>query len=561
MANIGKLKSLLRCVSFTFCASLIIITSFGFNYVHIKQDALMDNTAMHIPDNMQYRPAHKGLPEQSTELRVQDSLTHQNPKNKYKHTFGSKRDDKKLKEQGVKNVTLLEDFIATHKIIQAQHPKTQFEMHLLQNSFPFICPTYNNPYDTIVVKNNHYNELMQLWSKKKYNNPEEAERSFKQQLEESTSTVRRMLRSDSWEIIFAHYDAYLPQNICEDHKRAIYELHDSLALSWNDTIYVWTEYITNTAKHIKNRIQNGDSIIRQQTKTDFLYIQNNFAGLPWQEQLQLATKTGKKNNAPIKLKGYKETGVVKNEKHKRKVIKELFSPHSCIALKNGAQATQYGIYNIGFIGGLLPERENIEVHLEKLKEKLGEIIEPGMKMVELEWEYKNYTYYTTAFVSQKTNSIVYDNVGSIATGERIEGDITRELENLGLPYRNTSEKREEGLQVMQPAPFGKSRVEKDLFGSIKYSCYVFSEAKFNEEGVLEVHETKHDSYAAPLFDCKAGIRKIESTEGECNQCSFAWIMGYGTSPVKLIWGSDNRPTVSCADDCEQGEGKHKPTWW
>ena len=81
MANIGKLKSLLRCVSFTFCAFLIIITSFGFNYVHIKQDALMDNTAMHIPDYMQYRPAHKGLPEQSTELRVQDSLTNQNQKN------------------------------------------------------------------------------------------------------------------------------------------------------------------------------------------------------------------------------------------------------------------------------------------------------------------------------------------------------------------------------------------------------------------------------------------------------------------------------------------------
>ena len=492
---------------------------------------------------------------------VQDSLTHQNPKNRYKHIFGSDRDGKVLKEQNVRDITFLEDFIAIHKIIQEQHPKTQFEIHLLQNSFPFICPTYNNPYDTIVIKNNYYKKLTQRWSEKKYNNPEKAERSYRQQLEESTPTITKMRRGDYWEIIFAHYDAYLPQNISEDHKRAIYELNDSLALSLDDTIYVWKEYITNTAKHIKSRIQSGDSILRLQVKADFLYLRSNGTNRPWQEQLQLAQKTGEKSNAPIKLKGYKETGTVKSEKHKKKVIKELFSPHGCIALKNGPQATQYGIYNIGVIGGLLPERENIEAHLEKLKEKLGEIIEPGMKMVELEWEYKNHTYYTTAFVSQKSNSIVYDNVGCIATGEIIEGDITKELENLGLPYKNTSDKKEEGMQMVQPAPFGKSRMKKDLFGSIKYSCYVFSEAKFNEEGVLEEHETKHDSYAAPLFDCKAEIRKIESVEGESKQCSFFWIMGYGTSPVKLIWGSDGRPISSCADDCKHGEGKHKPSWW
>ena len=492
---------------------------------------------------------------------VQDSLMHRKAKNRYRHIFGISRNGKGVEEQLVKNTTFLEDFIGIHKIIQAQHPKNQFEIHLLQNSFPFICPTYNNPYDTIVVENNHYNELMQKWSEKKYNNPEEAERSYRQQLEESTPTVTKMRRGDYWEIIFAHYDAYLPQSISEDHKKAIHELNDSLALSLDDTIYVWKEYITNTAKHIKSRIQSGDSILRLQAKADFLYLQSNGTNLSWQEQLQLAQKASEKSNAPIKLKGYKETGTVKSEKHKKKVIKELFSPHSCIALKNGPHATQYGIYNIGFIGGLLPERENIEAHLEKLKEKLDEIIEPGMKMVELEWEYKNHTYYTTAFVSQKSYSIVYDNVGCIATGEIIENDITKELEELGLPYRNTSDKKEEGMQVVQPAPFGKSQMEKDLFGSIKYSCYVFSEAKFNEEGVLEKHETKHDSYAAPLFDCKAEIRKIESKEGESKQCSFAWIMDYGTSPVKIIWGSDGRPTSSCADNCEQGEGKHKPGWW
>ena len=497
----------------------------------------------------------------SKNICIQDTLTHQNPKNKYKHIFGTNRNDKVLKKQSVRNLTLLEDFIAIHKIIQAQHPKTQFEIHLLQNSFPFICPTYNNPYDTIVVKNNYYNELMQKLNEKKYNNPEEAERSFKHQLEESMPAVTKMRRGDYWEIIFAHYDAYLPLGIREDHKRAIDELNDSLALSWNDTIYVWNEYITNTAKHIKSRIQSGDSIMRLQTKTYFLYLQNNGTTLPWQEQLQLAQKTGEKSNAPIKLKEYKEIGEVKGEKHKKKVVKELFSPYSCIALKNGAHTTQYGIYNIGFIGGLLPERDNIEAHLEKLKEKLCKIIEPGMKMVKLEWEYKNHTYYTTAFVSQKTNSIVYDNVGCIATGEIIEGDITRELENLGLPYKNTSDKKEDGMQVVQPAPFGKSRLEKDLFGNTKYSCYVFSEAKFNEGGVLKEHVIKHDSYAAPLFDCKAEIRKIDSIEGKSEQCSFTWIMGYGTSPVKLIWGSDGRPYAPYAEECELGEGKHKPGWW
>ena len=471
----------------------------------------------------------------------------------------------------------LEDYIFEEKLIQEYVHKIEFDYITYRDGYKTF--NYSIPYDTslyeveLTQKEKEYIEAWRIHFEKRKKDSvyaQEYEEELIQGLE-NDKRLKKAHRGDYWNEFLALHKKYASPDWHHDIRTAINEYHEAFALPWEDSIYVWDMSKEKIIENIKiglNEIESGRYEGSKSNLDHYFnlkksdsYFKNSALSTAWEKDLQFIQKTGEKNNAPIKLKGYKETGSVKNEKHKRKVIKDLFSPHSCIELKNGAQATQYGIYNIGFIGGLLPERENIEAHLEKLKEKLGEIIEPGMKMVQLEWEYKNYTYYTTAFVSQKTNSIVYDNVGSIATGEIIEGDITRELENLGLPYRNTSGKREEGLQVVQPAPFGKSRMEKDLFGSIKYSCYVFSEAKFNEQGVLEEHETKHDSYAAPLFDCKAEIRKIESTEGKSNQCSFTWIMGYGTSPVKLIWGSDNRPTISCADDCEQGEGKHKPAWW
>ena len=471
----------------------------------------------------------------------------------------------------------LEDYIFEEKLIQEYVHKIEFDYITYRDGYKTF--NYSIPYDTslyeveLTQKEKEYIEAWRIHFEKRKKDSvyaQEYEEELIQGLE-NDKRLKKAHRGDYWNEFLALHKKYASPDWHHDIRTAINEYHEAFALPWEDSIYVWDMSKEKIIENIKiglNEIESGRYEGSKSNLDHYFnlkksdsYFKNSVLSTAWEKDLQFIQKTGEKNNAPIKLKGYKETGSVKSEKHKKKVIKELFSPHSCIALKNGPQAAQYGIYNIGFIGGLLPERENIEAHLEKLKEKLGEIIEPGMKMVQLEWEYKNYTYYTTAFVSQKTNCIVYDNVGSIATGEIIEGDITKELEDLGLPYRNTSEKREEGLQVVQPAPFGKSRVEKDLFGSIKYSCYVFSEAKFNEEGVLEEHETKHDSYAAPLFDCKAEIRKIESKERESNQCSFAWIMGYGTSPVKLIWGSNGRPTVSCADDCEQGEGKHKPAWW
>lgn len=123
----------------------------------------------------------------------------------------------------------------------------------------------------------------------------------------------------------------------------------------------------------------------------------------WQLQLEYATEFSKEKR--IKLVNYREKGIIKNEEEKEAVITHMFAPDSPFCFSDTIFSMETALQEPYFAEAAHSMRHNVE--------KIARI---NMKIIALEWDCDGNIYHSTALVDENSGAIVFDNVGSFATG-------------------------------------------------------------------------------------------------------------------------------------------------
>lgn len=125
----------------------------------------------------------------------------------------------------------------------------------------------------------------------------------------------------------------------------------------------------------------------------------------WQVQSEyarrLATTTGENK---IRFVGHGKKQTISSEDDKNKLIEKMFGPDAVIAYKE----------NLCNIGEMRHNNAFFE-RIMQIKKRVEPLIQIGTATVEMEWEYDGKRYFTTSILSG-TGSIIYDNIGTMATG-------------------------------------------------------------------------------------------------------------------------------------------------
>ena len=125
----------------------------------------------------------------------------------------------------------------------------------------------------------------------------------------------------------------------------------------------------------------------------------------WQVQSEYARRLSTAgDSSKIKFVGHGKKQIIGNEEEKNNLIEKMFGPDAVIAEKNN-------IFNIG-------EMSRDTTFFEKImliKKRVEPLIHIGTATVEMEWEYNGKLYFTTSILSG-TGTIIYDNIGTMATG-------------------------------------------------------------------------------------------------------------------------------------------------
>lgn len=487
---------------------------------------------------------------------IHNSIVH---KKKYRSVVVNKNE--LLKENKKLHITtVLENYIWHFKKKKEYSSKSSFDAFFALNIGNFLLPPAISLYDTIAISQEQrekWNDECKAMKDKKITWLDEGIKN---------GEIIRLERKEFWKECLSIGKRYLRKEHFDEYADAIYEFHDSLNLAWKDSIHIFAQTYYNLEQIIKDNIYRSDSTLLRNSAQEFFekYGNSIAKSLTWQEQIEYAinySDTTQGDVCPIKLRGYKRAGKIGSEKEKKRIIENMFSESSCIALKNGNGKLRYGIYNIGTVLGTLNEEKRKASNFGYLKERLAEVVKPGMKLLRLEWEYNKQTFYTTAIVSNTTNRIIYDNVGTTAASKISEYNEKSIAANRYIDIDNYINEQLPETELVQPTPFARSFKEYNMFGTIKYSYAVYCEAIFNEDFVLTDYNTQQRAYSDEFHDCKAEIRNIEGEKGISNECKFFYIMGCGRQPISIEWDKSGRTIISITDHCEKGEHTMKPRWW
>lgn len=123
----------------------------------------------------------------------------------------------------------------------------------------------------------------------------------------------------------------------------------------------------------------------------------------WQLQLEYAAEVSKEKR--IKLVNYREKGIIKDEKEKEAVITQMFAPDSPFCFSDTILRMKTALQEPYFAEVAHSMRHNVE-----------KVVRINMKTMLLEWNCNGNIYHSTALIDENTDAIVYDNVGSYATG-------------------------------------------------------------------------------------------------------------------------------------------------
>lgn len=128
----------------------------------------------------------------------------------------------------------------------------------------------------------------------------------------------------------------------------------------------------------------------------------------WQVQSEYAKRITANDSSKIKFVGHGKKQIIGNEEEKNDLLEKMFGPDAVIAEKNN-------IFNIGEMSRDTAFFERVML----IKKRVEPLIHIGTATVEMEWEYNGKRYFTTSILSG-TGSIIYDNIGTMGTGNSFQ---------------------------------------------------------------------------------------------------------------------------------------------
>lgn len=211
------------------------------------------------------------------------------------------------------------------------------------------------------------------------------------------------------------------------------------------------------------------------------------AGTPatlWQKELREAlVSTNASPGFELELTGYKYRGQLESRKDVSAILREMFGEGAVFAL-NGED----GLKMVPFKEISVPAPKHIKDNSMNVKD----LIEPGMRVIDLNWAYKGAEYHSVAVVSD-SKGIIYDNIGTLAV-------IRRDKESYDdfSPGRCISTSSEEIT---------------DAFGRRALYYLARFDSVFGRGGILSDIKDVNDTYALEHSGWTCSV-EAETTEGE-----------------------------------------------
>lgn len=286
------------------------------------------------------------------------------------------------------------------------------------------------------------------------------------------------------------------------------------------------------------------------------YLNSSLHPMTWQEQLNYAQNKNTINTKTLSedriyLRAYTYKGTIDTDKERSDIMEELFSDSSV--------TVKYTDNSNFEIVPLKTIRDNAKILGSKdplldLKAQLDTLIQIGMELIELEWNYKGNIFYSTAIASNDKGGIIYDHIGYLIL-ETAETEHEIESLSLNTPLIKTGNESGGESIILR---FTKPRSIPNSYGTIVISFNITCSSYFDSRGILYDRTLNATHSASTGFSCTADIRTVSGDIGSSRFHEFAWGYNYGSGITASLGWNGTGFTISGGGQGATGTEVHRP---
>lgn len=272
----------------------------------------------------------------------------------------------------------------------------------------------------------------------------------------------------------------------------------------------------------------------------------------WQEQLEYAKNSlnTRATTDRISLLSYTYVGKIDSESDIPLIMEQLFSDNFFTVLYT--DDSNFDIVPMRTIVQTAKE-QGLDNPFDDLKSQLKVMIQVGMELIELEWNYKGETYYSTAIASNKKGGIIYDHIGFMIKDKTESVSYEEEFDSNILVVKTRSETNSDDITKV----FNENETCRNPYDVILYKYNITCTSVFNNSGTLIDRTLNKYTQAMFPWSCSADIRTISGELDESLFHEFAWGYAYGCMITVSLGWNGNGFSASGGGTSETGTEIHR----
>lgn len=288
--------------------------------------------------------------------------------------------------------------------------------------------------------------------------------------------------------------------------------------------------------------------------------QKNIEPLDWWEQVEYAMKKSSFKDCDLKnsvrLTDFVVYDTIKSNKEKEALIKDMFSDEAMIALpiENGVL--------INSIGDIRDETEKyIGVPISdydiftEYKTIADSLIHCGMYIAKATWNYRSKSITTFSVISNKTNLIVYDNIGTICPVT----ENKNKSQEVAIPRNSNITFTEGGGNNNKIVITDFSDSAYNIYGGLLWRYRIFSASEFNSSNTLIRVNNVPEAEGRLGWNCSAKMRTVAGDINVSNYHKFAYAYAYGFNiSIGISWDGISFDISTDGGSSASGEITHNP---
>ena len=264
----------------------------------------------------------------------------------------------------------------------------------------------------------------------------------------------------------------------------------------------------------------------------------------WEKELIFLLESTKKEQTGIQLISYQKQGVISKEDIPS-LVENFFSDDADYVFYLDNRYSKYRIAPLGEQRnrlGILSQQDvpapNYENEFNKLKTRLQNEIQAGMRLVSLTWRFNGESYHSLA-VASATEGILYDNIGHFIIKPIEDDELEIQQGEINMSSIVPVTKTGEELPSPLIARFITSGSNTDIYGHVVYEYTLRCNSSFDSSGLFVGKQFFIHAASVPGWNCIASIQTTFGDPYESYQHDFAWAYACGETNVWIQWnGSD-----------------------